>query len=65
MKLIVITERRGKDWFANCYEDFSPAYPYEGLIGNSGPKRSEPAAASSAIGDFFRRRGEWRSEASH
>lgn len=62
MKLVVVTEQQGKDWFANCYEQivlgagrgFQKAP--RGPIGNAGPKRSEPAAASGAIGDFFRRR---------
>lgn len=56
LKLIVETECRGKDWWATCEEELAGEPAAAGPIGTSGPKRSEPAAASGAIGDYFRQR---------
>lgn len=50
MNLVVITEQDGRRWYANCYEEDA-----QGAVGNAGPKRSEAAAASGAIGNFFKR----------
>jgi hypothetical protein len=55
LTIIVTTEQHGRDWHATCVEQVHQANP---VVGEAGPKRSEPAAASGAIGDFFRQRRE-------
>lgn len=56
MKIVVETEQRGRDWFATCAGLPEGEHGAEAPVGQAGPKNSEAAAASGAIGDYFQQR---------